>query len=61
MDALKDSLEIKVQEIFNPSLYDVNFTGFSVVFLKSTKYLVRNLCVSLFIAIVLIAIFMAIM
>lgn len=61
MERLKDSLQTKVQKIFNPSLYDVTFTGFSVVFLKSTKYLVRNLFVSLFIAIIFIAIFMAIL
>ncbi len=59
MEAIIDSLRPQVDSIFNPSKYIVNFTGTSVVWLKGTDYLVKNLFLSLGIAIVLIAFIMA--
>jgi len=59
--ALKDELRVEVDKIFPPSEYDVTFTGTSLVFLEGTNFLVRNLFMSLAIAIVLISIFISIM
>jgi len=59
MDALKESLRPKIDSLFDPDRYDVTMTGTSVVFIMGTNYLVKNLVVSLALAIVLIALFMA--
>lgn len=59
MDALKESLRPKIDSLFNPERYDVTMTGTSVVFIMGTNYLVKNLVVSLALAILLIALFMA--
>lgn len=59
MDALKESLRPKIDSLFDPDRYDVTITGTSVVFIMGTNYLVKNLVVSLALAIVLIALFMA--
>ena len=59
MKELKEELRLKVDEIFNPEKYKVILTGASVVFLEGTTYLVKNLFISLFLAILLISIFMA--
>lgn len=59
MRALKDSIQPKIDEIFNPEKYDVSITGTSVLFLEGTTYLVKNLFSSLLLAIGLIAILMA--
>ena len=59
MKELKDELRLKIDEIFNPEKYKVILTGTSVVFLEGTTYLVKNLFISLFLAILLISIFMA--
>ncbi len=52
-------IEPKVDSIFNPEKYDVNLTGTSVVFLKGTNYLVKNLFMSLMLAVIIITILMA--
>lgn len=57
--AIKDSLKVRVDEIFEPENYKVSFTGTSVVFLKGTHFLIRNLFISLAIAIVIISLFIA--
>jgi len=59
MKELKEELRLKVDEIFDPEKYKVILTGASVVFLEGTTYLVKNLFISLFLAILLISIFMA--
>jgi uncharacterized protein len=48
-----------IESIFPPDEYDVTLTGTSVVFLKGTAYLVRNLLTSLIIAIIAITLMMA--
>lgn len=59
MDALKESLRPQIDSLFKPDRYDVTMTGTSVVFIMGTNYLVKNLVVSLALAIILIALFMA--
>ena len=49
----------QINEIFEVEKYDVKLTGTSVVFLEGTTYLVRNLFISLFLAVLLISLFMA--
>jgi predicted RND superfamily exporter protein len=59
MKELKEELRLKIDQIFNPEKYKVILTGTSVVFLEGTTYLVKNLFISLFLAVLLISIFMA--
>ena len=59
MKELKHELRMKIDQIFNPEKYKVILTGTSVVFLEGTTYLVKNLFISLFLAILLISFFMA--
>ena len=49
----------KINKIFPPSKYTVHLTGTSVVFLKGTNYLVKNLFQSLALAIVVITLLMS--
>ncbi|MDP4265839.1 MAG: MMPL family transporter [Bacteroidota bacterium] len=58
---IKENLKPKIDSIFNPAKFKVILTGTSVVFLKGTEYLVGNLIESIFIAIVIIAILMALL
>ncbi|MDZ7848323.1 MAG: MMPL family transporter [Owenweeksia sp.] len=50
-----------MDEVFDRQRYDITVTGASVVFLKGTSYLIKNLLVSLFLAVLLIAIIMALL
>lgn len=59
MEALLYDLEPRVKEIFPPDKFDVTYTGTSIVFLKGADYLVKNLFISLYLAIIAIAIIMA--
>lgn len=59
METLLTDLESRIDSIFSDNRYKVEYTGTSVVWLKGTDYLVKNLFLSLGIAIVLIAIIMA--
>ena len=61
MDSLIKDLKPKIDSIFNPAKYEVNLTGSSITFLAGTNYLVKNLFVSLVIAIFLIACIMALL
>ena len=61
MKELQADLLPKIDSIFPADRYDVNLTGSSVIWIRGTNYLVKNLLLSLSIAIFLIAIFMAIM
>jgi predicted RND superfamily exporter protein len=49
----------KIDKIFPADRYNVSLTGKALVFQKGTKYLVTNLIISLSLAILLIALFMA--
>ena len=59
IDALLEEIRPRVDSIFSPKKYTVDFTGSSLVFLKGTTYLVKNLFVSLALAIILVSILMA--
>jgi predicted RND superfamily exporter protein len=56
IDLLKE-----IDKIFPNERYDVKLTGKPLLYLKGTHYLIRNLIISLSLAILLIAIFMAYM
>jgi len=58
---IQENLKPKIDSIFNPEKYDVKITGTSVVFLKGTNYLIKNLMQSLILAIILIALLMAVL
>jgi len=58
---LTDTLNTIISKIFPVPDYEVILTGTSVVFLKGTNYLVKNLFVALGLAVILISIFMALM
>lgn len=58
---LQDRIRAKIDSIFEPDRYDVTITGASVVFLKGTDYLIKNLVLSLLIAIMVIAFIMALL
>ncbi|WP_223266580.1 efflux RND transporter permease subunit [Luteibaculum oceani] len=59
MNEIVEELRPKIDSIFNPEQYKVTLTGTSVVFFKGTSYLVKNLFVSLCIAVLIIACIMA--
>ena len=59
MDSVFDVLLPKINNIFDADKYDVTITGSSVVFLNGTKFLLKNLMVSLLLVIILISVFMA--
>ncbi|MEM9052481.1 MAG: MMPL family transporter [Bacteroidota bacterium] len=61
LDSLMENLKPKVFEIFPEDQYKVTLTGTSIVFLNGTDYLVRNLFISLAIAIFVISILMALL
>jgi len=59
MEAIEVRLEENITKIFPDEDYNVYMTGSALLFLKGTKYLVKNLILSLALAIGLIALFMA--
>ncbi|WP_430906735.1 efflux RND transporter permease subunit [Maribacter sp. 2-571] len=59
MEAIEAELKDNIQKIFPSERYRVYMTGGALIFLKGTKYLVKNLILSLALAIGLIALFMA--
>ncbi|WP_179344327.1 efflux RND transporter permease subunit [Winogradskyella ursingii] len=61
MERIEENLQTKIDKVFPEERYDVTMTGKALVFQKGTKYLVRNLVISLSLAILLIALFMAYM
>ncbi len=61
MNALLDSVHHISHQIFNPKKFKVTITGSSIVFTAGTSYLVKNLFTSLGLAVLLIAVFMAMM
>lgn len=58
-DRIEEDLKIEINKIFPEDRYNVSVTGKALVFQKGTKYLVRNLIISLSLAVLLIALFMA--
>ncbi len=61
MEAIEASLQHEIDKVFPEDRYDVTMTGKALVFQKGTKYLVKNLAISLSLAIFLISLFMAYM
>ncbi len=61
MERIEEDLQNKINKVFPKERYEVTMTGKALVFQKGTKYLVRNLVISLTLAIFLISIFMAYM
>jgi len=59
MEQIEERLNENITKIFPPDRYNVYMTGSALLFLKGTKYLVKNLILSLAFAIFLIALFMA--
>jgi predicted RND superfamily exporter protein len=61
MDPLLQRLRAQVDSLFPPDKFDAVITGTSVVFLEGSKYMVKNLAVSLVMAVALIAGLMALL
>jgi len=61
MERIEDDLQSKIDKVFPEDKYKVTITGKAFVFQKGTKYLVKNLALSLSLAILLIALLMAYM
>lgn len=59
MEKIEENLWPKINKIFPQDRYEVTMTGRALVFQKGTTYLVKNLVMSLALAIFLIAVFMA--
>ncbi|MEO9481113.1 MAG: MMPL family transporter [Maribacter dokdonensis] len=59
MEEIEQRLLENITKIFPVERYNVYMTGSALLFLKGTKYLVKNLIMSLALAIALIALFMA--
>ena len=61
MERIEEDIQTKIDKTFPKERYNVTMTGKALVFQKGTKYLVKNLAISLSLAIFLIALFMAYM
>ena len=61
MERIQENIQDKIDKVFPKEKYEVTITGKALVFQKGTKYLVKNLAISLSLAILLISIFMAYM
>lgn len=59
MDIIEDRLNAVIKKQFPDERFEVSMTGKALVFLKGTNYLIKNLVISLSLAIILISIFMA--
>ncbi|MEP3207862.1 MAG: MMPL family transporter [Maribacter sp.] len=59
MEEIEGKLQENITKLFPIERYNVYMTGSALLFLKGTKYLVKNLILSLTLAIGLIALFMA--
>ena len=59
MEEIENDLKESISKLFPEDRYGVEITGKSFLFLKGTKYLINNLILSLSLAILLIALFMA--
>ena len=61
IERIENELRPKIDSIFPKDKYDVQFTGTSVVFLKGTNYLDKDLLKSLLLAVIIIAFLMALL
>ena len=61
MERIEENLQAKIDKVFPKEQYNVTITGKALVFQKGTTYLVKNLAISLSLAIILISLFMAYM
>ncbi|MFI0428625.1 RND family transporter [Mariniflexile sp. HMF6888] len=61
MERIEEDIQTKINKLFPKEQYNVTMTGKALVFQKGTAYLVKNLAISLSLAILLIALFMAYM
>ena len=61
IEQIEEDLVKEIDKIFPSERYDVKLTGKTLLYLKGTYYLIRNLIISLSLAILLIALFMAFM
>lgn len=61
IEEIEKDLVKEIDKIFPPNRYEVKLTGKALLYLKGTHYLIRNLIISLSLAILLIALFMAYM
>ena len=61
MDRLMREIRPGIDSIFNPEKYHVTITGTSVVFVKGTSYLVKDLFSSLMFGVIVISFLMALM
>ena len=59
IERIQNNLKPKIDSIFNPAKYKVIITGTSVVFLKGTNFLIKNLWESMLLAVIVIAILLA--
>ena len=59
IEMIEKDLKKEINEIFGTDRYDVILTGKALLYLKGTHYLIKNLFISLSLAILLIAMFMA--
>ena len=59
MARIEERLQARIDNEFPKENYSVTLTGKALVFLKGTNYLIRNLAISLSLAILLISLFMA--
>ncbi len=59
MEVIQERLKAVIAKEFPSEKFDISITGKALVFIKGTNYLITNLVVSLSLAIVLIALFMA--
>lgn len=59
MERVEEDLRAEIAKIFPTDKYEVILTGKALVFQKGTNYLIKNLVLSLTLAIILIALFMA--
>ena len=59
MEEIEKDLNKSIEKIFPKERYDVALTGKALLYLKGTRYLVNNLVLSLFLAVVLISLLMA--
>lgn len=61
MSAILEDLKPRIDSILPPEKYHVQYTGTSVVYLMGANYLVRNLFISLLLAILIVGIIMALL
>lgn len=59
MERIEERLKARIDKEFPAENYKITMTGKALVFLKGTNYLIRNLVLSLSLAVLLIALFMA--